>query len=163
MIRPLREHDYRAVTEIVNGCWRSLYAGFVNPALLDEAGCRQRAAQLEREFRLERLAEYVWEDAGQVLGLLSAGETVDRDRPEAFEIWRVYLAPEARGQGTGGLLLNYAEQLARARGYRETLVWAFRENRSALRFYEKHGYRTDRTAYLKEPYRAWGVRLIKAL
>lgn len=136
MIRLLREHDYGAVTEIVNVCWRSPYAGFVNPALPDKAGCRQRAAQLEREFRLERLAEYVWEDAGRVPERLSAGATADRDRAEAFEIWRVYLAPEALGQGSGGLLLGHAEQLARARGYRETLVWAFRENRSALRFYE---------------------------
>ena len=53
MIRLLREHDYGAVTEIIIGCWRSLYAGFFNPALPDEAGCRQRAAQLERP------AEYV--------------------------------------------------------------------------------------------------------
>ncbi len=163
MIRPLEEAGWDAAIEIVNGCWRSLYAGYVNPALLSGDGCRRRAVQLEREFREGRRAQYVWEEDGRVLGLLSAGDTADADRPGAFEIWRLYLAPKARGRGIGGQLLDYAEALARAGGHRETLVWAFRENLGALRFYERHGYRANRTAYLAEPYLACGVRLAKSL
>ncbi len=160
-IRPLEAAGWSAAIEIVNGCWRSLYAGFVNPALLSGEGCREWATQLEREFRERRLEEYVWEGAGRILGLLSVGDTADPDRPGAFEIWRLYLAPEARGKGAGGLLLAHAEDLARQRGRRETLIWAFRENTGALRFYEKHGYQQDRAEYLGPPYLANGVRFLK--
>ena len=53
------------------------------------------------------------------------------------------------------------EDLARQRGRRETLIWAFRENTGALRFYEKHGYQQDRAEYLGPPYLANGVRFLK--
>lgn len=36
MIRPLEERDYGAVIDIVNNCWRTVYAGIVNPDLLGE-------------------------------------------------------------------------------------------------------------------------------
>ena len=84
MIRPLREEDYSAAVAIVNDGWRTVYGEYVNPALLSDAGCRERAVELERDFRSRRLEEYVWEEAGEVLALLSAGDTADRDRPGAF-------------------------------------------------------------------------------
>ena len=85
----------------------------------------------------------------------------DRDRPAALEIWRIYLVPAAQGRGIGGRLLAFGERRARDLGRREILIWAFRENRRALAFYEKHGYQPDREEYLGPPYLTYGVRLIK--
>ncbi len=161
MIRPLREEDYSAAVAIVNDGWRAVYGEYVNPALLSDTGCRERAAELERDFRSRRLEEHVWEEAGEVLALLSAGDTADRDRPGAFEIWRVYVAKKAQGRGIGGRLLAYGEALAREKGRREVVIWAFRKNTAALAFYRSHGYCLDKTEQLGEPYMAEGVRLIK--
>ena len=163
MIRPLREEDYSAAVAIVNDGWRTVYGEYVNPALLSDTGCRERAAELERDFRSRRLEEHVWEEAGEVLALLSAGDTADRDRPGAFEIWRVYVAKKAQGKGIGGKLLTYGEALAREKGRREVVIWAFRKNTAALAFYRSHGYCLDKTEQLGEPYMAEGVRLIKYL
>jgi len=43
-------------------------------------------------------------------------EQADADRPDAFEIWRLYIAPEAQGQGIGRALLQYGEEQARRGG-----------------------------------------------
>ena len=161
MIRALTEADFDFAADLVNDSWRAVYGDYVNPDLLSAEGCAERARSLKRDFAARRLEEYVWEGAGRILGLLSVGDTADPDRPGAFEIWRLYLAPEARGKGAGGLLLAHAEDLARQRGRRETLIWAFRENTGALRFYEKHGYQQDRAEYLGPPYLANGVRFLK--
>ena len=59
MIRPLREEDYSAAVAIVNDGWRTVYGEYVNPALLSDTGCRERAAELERDFRSRRLEEQV--------------------------------------------------------------------------------------------------------
>ena len=130
--------------------------------MLFRSGCAERARSLKRDFAARRLEEYVWEEEGRVLGLLSIGDTADRDRPAALEIWRIYLAPAAQGRGIGGRLLAFGERRARELGRREILIWAFRENRRALAFYEKHGYQPDREEYLGPPYLTYGVRLIKA-
>ena len=55
------------------------------------------------------------------------------------------------------------ERLAREKGRREVVVWAFRRNTAALAFYQSHGYRIDKTEDLGEPYMAQGTRLIKTL
>ena len=163
MIRPLTEQDFEAVTAIVNDGWRTTYAGYVAPALLEDAGCRERAAALEQDFRSHRLEEYVWEEAGEVWALLSAGDTGDKDRPGAFELWRIYVAEKARGKGVGGRLLEFGERLAWEKGKTQIVIWVFRRNTHALAFYQKHGYRRDKMEQLGEPYMAEGVRLIKRL
>ena len=151
------------MTAIVNDGWRDTYAGYVSPALLDDKGCWERAARLEEDFRSRRLEEYVWEEEGEVLALLSAGDTADRDLPGAFELWRLYVAKKARGRGIGGKLLDFGEGLAREKGRALLVIWAFRRNARALDLYQKHGCRPDKTMWLGEPYLAEGIRLVKDL
>lgn len=97
------------------------------------------------------------------MGLLSIGATADRDNSHAFEIWRIYVAQEAQGQGIGTHLLAFAEQFAQSNDYHEMIIWAFCQNSRAITFYQKHGYRIDQTRDLGEPYQAEGMRLFKLL
>lgn len=161
MIRPLAESDFDTVISIVNRDWRDIYNGYVNQELLSDAGCQERGQQLKKDFISRRLSEYVWEEAGQILGLLSMGATADSDKANAFEIWRIYIAVEAQGKGIGGQLLAFAEQNAKASGYKEILIWAFSKNTRAIKFYQKYGYRIDKEEYLEAPYLTYGTRLLK--
>lgn len=163
MIRPLAENDFEAVIHIVNQNWTAVYAGYVSQDLLSETGCYERGQRLREDFTRHRLSEYVWEEAGQVLGMLSMGVTADADKADAFEVWRIYLSPEAQGKGIGGQLLAFAEQTAKASGHTEMLIWAFSKNTRAIRFYQKHGYQVDKEEYLGSPYLADGTRLLKSI
>lgn len=50
-------------------------------------------------------------------------------------IGQLYLAPDARGQGTGSTLLNAMKDRS------DTLsLWCFQANTGARRFYESHGF-----------------------
>lgn len=91
MIRPLVEKDYDMVIDIININWKKTYSDYVSPLLLNEDGCKERAEELRHDFQSKRLLEYVWEEQGEVLALLSMGDTVDKDKKGAFEIWRVYV------------------------------------------------------------------------
>jgi hypothetical protein len=86
MIRPLVESDFDAVISIVNQNWKDVYTGYVNQELLDDTGCYERGQRLKQDFINHRLSEYVWEESGQVLGLLSMGATADADKANDFEI-----------------------------------------------------------------------------
>ena len=146
MIRPLSEKDYNIAIDIVNTNWKRTYSNYVNPSLLNEIGCKERAEELRHDFQSKRLSEYVWEEQGQILALLSIGDTADIDKKGAFEIWRIYVRPEAKRQG-----------------YQEIVIWAFQENTTAISFYQKNGYVIDKNEYLGEPYLTFGIRLIKTL
>ena len=73
MIRPLAEKDYNIAIDIVNTNWKKTYSDYVNPLLLNEDGCKKRAEELKHDFQSRRLLEYVWEEQGQILALLSIG------------------------------------------------------------------------------------------
>lgn len=161
MIRPLAKRDYDIVIDILNINWRKTYAKYVSPLLLNEDGCKERADELRRDFQSKRLSEYVWEEQGQVLALLSIGDTADTDKKGAFEIWRVYVEPGRQGHHIGSQCLAFSEQEAKKRGYQEIIIWAFQENTKAIFFYQKNGYVVDKSEYLGKPYLAVGTRLIK--
>ena len=163
MIRPLLEKDYNIAIDIVNTNWKRTYSNYVNPLLLNEIGCKERAEELRHDFQSKRLSEYVWEEQGQILALLSIGDTADMDKKGAFEIWRIYVRPEAQGHNIGSKCILFAEQEAKRQGYQEIVIWAFQENTTAISFYQKNGYVIDKNEYLGEPYLTFGIRLIKTL
>lgn len=162
-LRPLEEGDYPAVCELVNRLWRQVYGGYVAPALLTEAGCEARSRELEADFRAGRLREYVYEKGDRVVAMCSFGDTADEDRAGAFELWRLYVSPEVQHGGVGRRLLAFAEEWAAAAGYDEAVIWAFQGNERAVAFYQRQGYRIDKTEALGEPYETTGVRLWKGL
>lgn len=161
MIRKIEQRDSEFVFEIVNENWRRVYSGYVDPALLSKEGCMRRNGELLRDFVSKRT--YVREENGEILGMISFGKTDDNDRPGALEIWRLYVAKDAQGRGIGGSLLQFAENEAREEGYSEIVIWTFKRNVNAVKFYEKHGYRADKEEFLGDPYNAEGVRFRKAI
>ncbi len=163
MIRQLNETDFEDVIKIVNDNWQSVYSGYVNPNLLYEHGCRERAEQLKSDFFSRRFSEYVWVENDKVCALLSVGETADTDRTGDFEVWRLYVAAEMQGKKIGARLLEFAEQKALNEEYKEIVIWAFSENKRAVDFYKKHGYIIDKTEFLNEPYLTYGTRLLKTI
>lgn len=163
MIRNLVQADYDQVISIVNENWKQQYAGYVASSLLNETGCHERTEKMKREFISGHFQEYVWEENGEAVALLSIGPTADVDKPDAFEIWRVYVSYDEQGKGIGKRLLDFGEQKAIESGYQEIVIWAFRENHKAISFYRRNGYVLDQEVYLDEPYHAWGVRLVKEI
>ena len=147
MLRETKKVDIDMISEIVNDNWKRIYKGYVNPQLLNDRGCEKRTCELKADFISGRLAEYVWEEQNQVVAMLSFGDTEDTDKKGAFEIWRIYVALDFQGKGIGNSLLTFAEQKAKELGYKEIIIWAFKENVHALSFYQKHGYILDDEAF----------------
>ncbi len=161
MIRKITEKDYITVCSIVNSNWKSVYKDYVNPYQLSEEGCVERKKRLIKDFTEGRLYEYVVEEQGEITAMMSMGDTADKDKQGAFEIWRIYVSECHKGKGTGGSLIEFAESFASQKGYDEIVIWAFKENSRALKFYQSHGYSIDSEKDLGFPYNAVGVRLHK--
>jgi putative acetyltransferase len=61
--------------------------------------------------------------------------------PDTCELVKMYLAAEARGKGTGKLLIEHALQFARENGYKKVYIETMPELRKAMSVYEKFGFR----------------------
>jgi GNAT superfamily N-acetyltransferase len=61
----------------------------------------------------------------------------------AGELTNLYLDPAVIGSGVGSALYDHAVADVRARGFNPFVVWAFRDNHRARRFYEGKGLAID--------------------
>jgi len=75
---------------------------------------------------------------GQLVGL--AWAKVDGDDPLLGNLFQMWVAPEARGQGVAGALLEEAVRWSRARGAKALRLGVNCANATALRLYERAGF-----------------------
>jgi putative acetyltransferase len=75
---------------------------------------------------------------GDLAGSIAVAATF---RPALFELFKVYVAREARGTGLAQRLLDTALSFARAQGGTAVTLWSDSRFLSGHRFYTKHGFR----------------------
>ena len=85
-------------------------------------------------------------------GKLVGCATLQQARPDAGELKRLYVRPEANGHGLGRALVEARIDAAREMGWKKLLVNAIRGNQDMLRIYEKIGFRfVDRFPECSDP------------
>ena len=118
--------------------WHEAYAGLVSPDYLDK---------LTPE-RCEKLAfswtenTFVAKDGERVLGFVCWGDRGE-EAPGVGEIFALYVLSECYGTGLARRLMDAG--LKRLRDYPTVCLWVLKENKRAIRFYEKCGFRPDGT------------------
>ena len=65
--------------------------------------------------------------------------------------------------GIGQKMIEYCEETARKRGYKENTVWVLEKNKIGRSFYEKNGYKEDGKKQNIEEYNAVEVRYCKEI
>ncbi|MGM0408756.1 MAG: ribosomal protein S18-alanine N-acetyltransferase [Bacteroidota bacterium] len=80
-----------------------------------------------------------------------------RKNSRKYRIYSLAIAPEARGQGIGKKLLEYAEQLAKKNHIQKITLEVSEKNESAINLYKKQGYQIEKTraGYYADGSPAW--------
>ncbi len=113
--------------------WHEAYPGLVDQGYLD-------AMTLEK---CEKMA-YSWldnlivaKDNNRVIGFVGYGNRGD-EAPDTGEIFALYVLAEYYGKGAAQQLMEAGlEQLS---DYPQICLWVLKENKRAIRFYEKYGF-----------------------
>jgi len=105
----------------------------------------EAAAVQKRETQQEFLRDYFSAGAGfwlarsgdNIIGCVALRHIAE---PLSAEIKRLYVRPEARGQGVAQELLGAAEEYALAAGYQWIYLDTADEMKAAARFYQRNGF-----------------------
>jgi ribosomal protein S18 acetylase RimI-like enzyme len=118
----------------INGAWAivSEYYDAVSVAVREDRGA------FEHEYFADGAGVWVARFGSDVAGCIALRRL--EAFPHAGEIKRLYVKPEARGQGIAALLLTALEEYAAAAGYEWLYLDSKDDLKAAIRFYEKHGY-----------------------
>ena len=119
--------------------WHEAYPGMVSQDYLDR-------------FTLEKAEKLAFSWGGDHLIIAKAGDRVigfvgygnrGEEAPETGEIFALYVLSEYYGTGVGKQLMDAG--LEQLKGYPQICLWVLKENKRAIRFYEKCGFLPDGT------------------
>ncbi len=150
--RPIRlatPADAEVIAGVGGRAWRATYPGIVPDAVLDE--WIDEAADGWRQAFAGRQPDSPWRPGSPsgmaaILGYATTTPAKADWLPPpdgAGELTNLYLDPDAIGTGVGSALYDHAVADLRERGFNPFVVWAFRDNHRARRFYERKGLVID--------------------
>lgn len=143
VIRRARPGDARGIAEVHVAAWRETYRGIVPDSYLDGLSIDEREVMWRRlETPGHRSFAFVAVDGTErVVGFASGGPRRDGPEEYAGELNAIYLLRAAQGHGIGHRLVAAMARELAAREMRSMLLWVFRDNLPARRFYEALGGR----------------------
>ena len=148
-IRLATADDAATLAGIGGRAWKLTYRGIVPDPVLDEwiAGAENnwRTALGARDADAPWRA-WVGERDGTVVGYLTTSPAKDEwlpPPPGAGEVTNLYVEPDVIGTGVGRALYEHGVADLRERGFDPLVIWAFRDNQRAQRFYQRMGLEVD--------------------
>jgi RimJ/RimL family protein N-acetyltransferase len=147
-VRRARNDDAPRIAEIHVRSWQNVYQGLIPQDYLDGLDPAQRtgrwaAALQQADWSLGGTLA-VADDDGVLLGFATAQASRDEDADASVaEVWAIYLAPDAYGQGYGRELMTATLDYLASAGYAQVTLWVLDTNARARRFYEAAGFRAD--------------------
>ena len=132
--------------------WHEAYTGIVSQEYLDKL-------TLEK---CEKMA-FSWPDNiivakenGNVIGFVCYGDRGE-EAPDVGEIFALYVLADYYGKGVGRKLMDVG--LEQIKHFSQVRLWVLKENRRAIRFYEKCGFQPDGTEMTSPNISATEIRM----
>lgn len=150
VVRNAEFADMKRLGHIMSVSFRTAFKDFVTEQTME--ACAQEdncIALLEGIFREGKVHFLIGDDSGMLAW---------QDAGDGAEIIAIHTLPESWGNGLGAAMLTEALHQI---GNRDVFLWAFKENKRARRFYEKHGFRWDGSERVSEFDGALEVRYVR--
>ena len=132
--------------------WHEAYTGIVSQEYLDKL-------TLEK---CEKMA-FSWPDNiivakenGHVIGFVCYGDRGE-EAPDVGEIFALYVLSDYYGKGVGQKLIDAG--LEQIKHFSQVRLWVLKENKRAIRFYEKCGFQPDGTEMTSPNISATEIRM----
>ena len=144
-LRRAQAEDAGRLAQVHVDAWQVAYRRIVPDTFLANF-TYQRREDAFRKALLAGLEEtYLLQEGERPVAILTIGASrdADLDFSRVGELWGIYIAPDHWRRGIGTKLVREAEQMLRARGYGEIVLWVLEGNADARRFYEAMGFVPD--------------------
>jgi ribosomal protein S18 acetylase RimI-like enzyme len=139
--REATRDDIPGIARVHMDSWRATYPGIVPDSYLDSLTYESWVARWQNEFPSPESDSFVYvaEVDGAIVGFARGGPA--RQSLPGFdgELYSIHVAPGHKGKGLGRALIRAVARRLRERGVTTMMLWMFRDNTPARRFYESLG------------------------
>ena len=141
MVRSANVNDAESIAFIHVLAWQHAYINIFPTEFLANLSVEARTAAWQQLLVENQNTTIVKELDGGIVGWASGGVSRDADAIDELEVHAIYVLPDYWGRGIGTELM-YGMDTIFSPHLKQTL-WVLRENRRAIRFYQKLGYEPD--------------------
>jgi len=146
VIRKATLEDANSLADILSRSWMSSYKDIIPTEELEKhASLERRRKRFETLLAAPENNVYILIHENVPCGEIMFCSSRDEDLADYGEIVSIYLLEEYWGKGLGKALMSFALEKMQENNCRNYLLWAFKENARAIRFYEKFGFTADGT------------------
>jgi putative acetyltransferase len=135
MIRALEPNDNLPIGEIIRKVMPEFGASGQGFAIHDK-----EVDDMFHEYTKPRSAYFVWEENGKIFGGGGVAPLAGGDA-DTCELKKMYFLPEGRGKGLGQAILTQCLKSAKAMGFKYCYLETFNTMTSAMKLYEKNGFK----------------------
>jgi GNAT superfamily N-acetyltransferase len=150
-LRRAEPGDEYAVATVHVSSWQAAYRGLLPDDYLDQLEPTDRAA-LYTFAAVDPGRPYtiLAVDDADICGFATAGPCRDADKPDAGQLYAIYVHPDWWNRGVGRTLIGAARHRLIDRGFSEAVLWVLVGNERAERFYRIDGWNPDGNRRLEE-------------
>lgn len=139
-IKTAKLEDVEMISLIFAACWKKAYKRILP---------RKYLKKLQDNFMNESLVKLIEdENSGlkvicnddKIIGAAAFGKSTDKYHRTYGEIYYIYIHPKYKRKGFGSFLFNAIVNDVRNCGYKMCHLWVFRDNKKAIKFYEKMNF-----------------------
>jgi ribosomal protein S18 acetylase RimI-like enzyme len=147
LIREATTNDAVQIALVQASSSQEAYKGILPAKEITDEFIESRAHVWEEFVRSEETRIYVYEHEHTVIGFIHFGPCRDADLKleNTGEIWAMYVTPLHWRTGAGSQLMNKALNEIAKLEFVTVSLWVLKENKNAIEFYQKVGFRPDGT------------------
>lgn len=137
--------DAERIAQIHAQTWLAAYHDFIPSDFFNnQATLESRRKLWNRLLSQEHESHYVVENQAEMIGFFSMEKARDADLPEnTCELIAIYFIADDWHKGYGSKAMHFIISKAKEQGFGRISLWVFKENITAISFYEKFGFRFD--------------------
>ncbi len=146
VIREALLDDAYSLAEILSYSWISSYKDIIPIQELEyQTNIQRRQEMFETLLATTEANIYISINDNIPCGEIVFCDSRDRDLIDYGEIVSIYLLEEYWGKGFGMKMMSFALRTMQQNNYSSVFLWVFKDNKRAIRFYEKLGFIKDGT------------------
>jgi ribosomal protein S18 acetylase RimI-like enzyme len=140
-IRNVKMGDEKILAYIQTESWKTAFREILTPQILSEyTHVPQVEAMYQRVIASNRAAGYILTVDEHPYCIAFWGKCADANHPDSAELICIHSLCDKGRQGLGSMMIRHIFSQARVAHYSEMVLWVFKENTRARKFYEKHGF-----------------------
>lgn len=152
LVRKVKKGDQEVLAYIHAQSWREGFKEILPVEFIERSTDLKKSEKMYERLISENIGNgYILEVSNNPHCIAWWDKSREEDMADYAELICIHSLNDNWNKGYGSIMLNGVLEDIKESGYKKVMLWVFEENKRAIKFYEKFGFRnTNKCKYFKD-------------